>query len=283
MGRPKKVIEPGTQFRHLTVVREDGRIGNNVAYLCKCDGQHETSDERLVRVTGSDLLRGTAVSCGCARKIQVRPGDVYGYATVLRMLGTDGKRTMFECRCDGTHPDGQPRSFTASGSHLKSGSVVSCGCRREELKRSIKTHVIKTHGLSKHPLYCTWSSMMRRCYNPKDAAFPNYGGRGITVCDTWHDIATFIADMYPSHQEGHTLDRRDNDGHYEPSNCRWATPATQNNNQRSNIIVTINGHSTTVAKAARRSGINPQTAYARIRAGWSLEEATTLPALRRPT
>jgi len=76
---------------------------------------------------------------------------------------------------------------------------------------------------SKNPLYQTWYLMMYRCYNPKYYKYHRYGGRGITVCAEWHSFANFIKDMQPTYLYGHTLDRRNNDGNYEPSNCCWIT------------------------------------------------------------
>jgi hypothetical protein len=281
MGRPKKVIEPGTRFRHLVVIKEDGRIGNNVAYLCTCDGHHGTAEIRKIRVAGSDLLRGRAVSCGCARESNLRPGEVYGRVTVLRKAEKDGKHTRYECRCDGPHPDGEPRFFTTVGTRLKDGSVVSCGCRREELCQNIAQHVIRTHGLSSHPLYGIWNGMMQRCYNPKESGYQDYGGRGISVCESWHDVRNFVADMEATHRPGLSIDRKNNNGNYSLENCRWEERVVQANNTRANVYVEIDGKKASIAVWARRFGINPQTVYARIRAGWDTAEALRHPILRR--
>jgi hypothetical protein len=100
-----------------------------------------------------------------------------------------------------------------------------------------------THGMSRHPLRGTWKSMMDRCYKPKGASYKNYGGRGINVCERWHDLRTFITDIereigprppgqYPNGRPLYTLDRIDNDGNYEPGNVRWADRKMQKANQR---------------------------------------------------
>ncbi len=83
-----------------------------------------------------------------------------------------------------------------------------------------------------HPLYAIWFLMLQRCTNPKATGYKNYGGRGISVCERWYHFANFAADMNPRPSLEHTLDRRENDGNYEPSNCRWVLRAVQNNNKR---------------------------------------------------
>jgi hypothetical protein len=126
------------------------------------------------------------------------------------------------------------------------------------------------HGLCDTPIYSIHAHMMARCYNPNAAGFKNYGGRGIVVCRRWHDVKNFYNDMGKP-PSGMLLDRKDNNGHYEPSNCRWATRTEQNNNTRSNITLSYSGRSLTVSQWARELGMKPHTIRARYHRGLSVD------------
>ena len=93
--------------------------------------------------------------------------------------------------------------------------------------------------ITSHPLYIIWQSMRQRCLNPNALRYPNYGARGITICERWNDFTLFLEDM-GERPEFHSLDRIDNNGNYEPSNCRWATSTVQNNNRRMRTVVNDN-------------------------------------------
>jgi hypothetical protein len=137
---------------------------------------------------------------------------------------------------------------TVQLAHLRGGDTQSCGCQRRDntldfnrsarhrdLQRIAMKDFNRTHGMKSHKLYDTWKQMLYRCEAPAHKDYPNYGGRGISVCKSWHDVQAFIGWI-----EGHlgprpdrrSLDRIDNDGNYEPGNVRWATPAEQRRNQR---------------------------------------------------
>lgn len=128
------------------------------------------------------------------------------------------------------------------------------------------------------PTYLTWTSMLARCNNAKIRAYPDYGGRGISVCERWRDFANFLADM-GERPRGHSLDRINNDGNYEPGNCRWATRATQNNNSRHNVTLTIGDRSMTLEAWSRESGIKQPTLSKRLAAGWPMDLMLLAPKL----
>jgi hypothetical protein len=116
-------------------------------------------------------------------------------------------------------------------------STKSCGCYH--IKRAIETNI--KHECAKHPIYSIWKNMKDRCLNPNNRRYKDYGGRGVKVCDRWLNVEYFIDDMYPSYQEGLTLDRINVNGDYEPDNCRWTTKTVQARNTRDIKITNISG------------------------------------------
>jgi hypothetical protein len=157
-------------------------------------------------------------------------GNCFGNLTVIASRPRSKKRErQWLCLCIcGT-------SIIATESHLKSGRTKSCGCLKRE-KTKITGLQNATHGAtsskksSLYPTYISWKGMLSRCHRPSDPFFHRYGGRGITVCGNWKQFETFLNDM-GKRPADHTLDRINNAGNYEPSNCRWATAAQQRANQ----------------------------------------------------
>lgn len=133
------------------------------------------------------------------------------------------------------------------------------------------------HGKSYTPEYRAWLSMKTRCYNQNYHLYDKYGGRGIKVCNRWkNSFENFLADVGQRPSSKHSLDRRDNNGNYEPKNVRWATPKEQNNNQSNTPYITYNGETRPIGYWAKKLNISNQSLRYRVK-HWTVEEAVTLP------
>lgn len=131
-------------------------------------------------------------------------------------------------------------------------------------------------GLRATRAYTSWDGMIQRCFNPNNKRFKGYGGRGITVCERWRKFHDFYADM-GERPSGLSIDRINNDGDYEPGNCRWATPKQQQNNLRTNAFIEFRGERLRKHEWARRMGISIGALFFRLQHGWSIERALTTP------
>lgn len=166
-------------------------------------------------------------------------------------------------------------------SSIKKGKIHSCGCLR--MKMFIEMAVV--HSLYKHPLYTAYHSMLQRCTNESHPNYEDYGGRGITVCSEWgNSFQVFynwaIANGY---MDGKSLDREENDGIYEPANCRWVNQAQQNRNKRTTFSITGFGETKCLQDWAKdsRCGIGKTCLRYRLKRGWSLEKAFSVPLFKR--
>lgn len=121
------------------------------------------------------------------------------------------------------------------------------------------------------PLYVTWARMLGRCRNPNNTKYPQYGGRGISVCERWHTFVSFAEDMGPK-PDGMSLDRIDVNGNYEPGNCRWATDQEQQRNKNNNRLLTLDGQTKCVTEWAELCGLKESTIRERLRKGWDAKD-----------
>ena len=183
-------------------------------------------------------------------------GRRFGKLTVLSRSENQGLHTRWKCICD----CGNIKEVI--GSHLQSGSIVSCGCQSKERISKLNYR----HGKSRTRLYNIWCGMKSRCCDVNCASFPKYGGRGIKICDEW--FSDFIAFHDWALKNGYssnlTIDRIDVNGDYSPENCRWETPKNQSNNTRRTILISYLGETMSIKNLSEQLGINYHRLYKAI-------------------
>lgn len=198
-------------------------------------------------------------------------GKRFHRLTVIELIGKQNNRTLWKAICD----CGITKSFI--GSSLVSGNTRSCGCLQEENRWLSKSHGHAHRGKITRT-YKAWVGLNERCCNPKNKEFENYGARGITVCKMWHHktpngFSNFLSEMGEC-PPLLTIDRIDNNGNYEPSNCRWASQQEQASNRRNNRWIEFDGRKQILRDWAKETGLDPVTISTRIdRLGWSIERA----------
>lgn len=186
-----------------------------------------------------------------------RFGRLLVVSEVIRGSRRDGSKPRVRCLCDCT------KEKVVDIRSLLRGSTRSCGClsSQETARRNMK------HGMCGYPEYQVWEAMWARC---RSTSQPNYGGRGIYVDAPWSDFGAFIRDM-GRRPRGGTLERVNNSQGYSPSNCVWATREAQNNNKRTNVLLTFRGETKTVAVWSKELNLRPTTVYSRVLRGLPAE------------
>lgn len=215
---PKRKNLTGQKFRKLTVVEyaSPEQYGSGM-WKVRCD-----CGSSLV-VRGNDLKSGNTKSCGCLRRSDLT-GQKYGKLTVIGFAEIRNKTAYWKTVCD------CGRRKTLPGPQIKNGSIRSCNCLKGDVR------VIHGHGrrAATSRTYKSWRNMKQRCLNPNHRHYEYYGGRGITVCERWRkSFENFLADM-GERPLGTSIDRIDNNGNYEPGNCRWMHWQGQVENKRRN-------------------------------------------------
>lgn len=205
-------------------------------------------------------------------RIKNLQGMKFGRLTIKNISHKDKRNNiMWNAVCDCGN------STVVRASNLLRGTVRSCGC----LAKENASQRSKTHGKSYDSIYRIWLNMITRTSNKKDVSYEHYGGRGIEVCERWHDFNNFYADMGDK-PNGKTLDRIDVNGDYCKENCRWATSEQQCNNKTNNHFLTYKGETKTVSQWSRYAGIKAQTLFHRINIhNWSIEDALTTPTRKK--
>ena len=271
----------GKQFGHLTVISYAGNIKNSKNkiihyYNCKCD----CGNPNLIKVSRSHLLENHTQSCGHCTEYDII-GKRFGRLVVKSV---DHKNhfglVYYDCQCDCGN------NTIVARSSLIEGNTKSCGCYATERSKEIN----KTHGMAKTSFWRRWTHLRQRCNNPTDAAYHNYGGRGITYDPRWNQFENFRDDMYESYieacniygEENISIDRIDNNGNYCKENCRWVNNKIQCNNRRSNFLVNINGNIMTLSEIPNNFSIDVsyKTLNSRLANGWDLKNSILIPRER---
>jgi len=201
-------------------------------------------------------------------------GQRFGRLTVLERDGYLHGKNAWKCQCD------CGRIVRRTGSAMLQGVSLSCGCMRREL--AAERHTKHNHCGTR--LYTVYNNMKARCYNPHNHKFHRYGARGIKICEGWlNDFNNFYEwAMSNGYRDDLTIDRINNDGDYEPTNCRWVTNEEQSNNRSSNHLIEYQGQTRNLTEWSKITGLSFSTISARIhQLEWSPEKALTTPLLRR--
>lgn len=261
----------------LTVIRraEDYVIPSGdhiVQWLCRCDCGKE------IKLTAQKVREGKTLSCGCDPYLIIN--KTFGRLTVLYRAKDKEKKgsgILYHCRCS----CGKERDIPVH--NLISGATKSCGCLSRELAKQRATKYTGLNSSSK--LYGAWHNMLTRCLVPENSRYYDYGGRGITVCEEWKDFNNFkewsLKNGYVE-GKGLSIDRINNNGNYEPLNCRWIPLSEQSFNKRSNKFITYNNETMTMKEWSLKLGINYDTLRNRFKEGWPIEKALTEPVHKRP-
>lgn len=188
-------------------------------------------------------------------------GERYDRLVAVRRVANKGRQTrwLFMCDCGA--------EAEASLGAVRSGEIRSCGCLIGDANRMRLFKHGHSQGSRPSPTYISWAGAKARCFNVKNKRFADYGGRGITMCDRWRDsFEAFLADM-GERPKGTSIDRIDNDGHYEPGNCRWARKGQQNGNVRGRTRITYDGQAYSISEFATLMKVDFGNLYYRIKAG----------------
>ena len=197
-------------------------------------------------------------------------GEKFGKLVVVKFDINVGKHSKWICICD------CGKEVSCYRSNLVGKKSKSCGCKSEETIEKIRAGATK-HGMSRTKTYKAWIGMKGRCLNEKYSNYPNYGGRGIKVCERWlESFENFFADMGEC-PDGMSIDRKDNNDDYKPENCRWSTDQEQMNNRRVTTYLSAFGKTMTLLEWAGEMGVPKYVIRNRIKSGWSAEDALSTP------
>lgn len=199
-------------------------------------------------------------------------GQVFGRLTVIRFVGKGRSRKVLwlcKCKCG--------KETVVNANNLKR-NTKSCGCLKREISVDVGKISNFKHGEAKSPEYQSWIDMIRRCRDEDNISWKFYGGRGIKVCERWHNFLNFLRDMGRKPFLDAQIDRNDNQGNYCPENCRWATRQEQARNKSNNVFLTYQGETKCLAEWANILGVRYQTLHDRLRKlKWSIGRVLSTP------
>lgn len=197
-------------------------------------------------------------------------GQRFGALTVLSRAGSLRSFAAWLCRCD----CGQ--EVVVRSDKLREGRRKACTLNGHTWQ-SQQPRALSTRYPSE---YSTWEHMHARCKNKGHRNYKNYGGRGIRVCKEWRSFEQFFKDLGAKPSALHTIERDDTNGNYEPANCRWATAAEQRRNTRTSVFVEYEGQRMLLTDVVEKLGLKRSVVYGRLKNGWHLEDALTVPVLK---
>jgi hypothetical protein len=203
-------------------------------------------------------------------------GQKFGRLTVLERRGSNKQHNaLWLCKCE------CGKEKIISSINLRKGKSKSCGCLRDMLHEG-KNNPSYKHGESKSRIYHILAGMIQRCDNSNCKAYKNYGDRGIKVCNEWKDKENGFINFYNwaianGYDKGLTIDRIDNNGNYEPNNCRWSNRLEQNNNKRNTKKIVYNEKTYTIMELSKKFNIKYETLLSRYKKGWDIEKIIVCP------
>ena len=257
----KAVDLTGKRFNMLTVTgKGDGLISGKqrkTTWICRCDCGN------TIECVTQKLIIGEKYSCGCVKKprkskLEDLTGQRFSRLVVLERAETTNVSTRWKCKCD------CGKECIVLAENLKTGHTKSCGCYRDETRIKNKTK----HGFHHTRIYSVYEKVKQRCCNPNNPSYHRYGGRGITICEEWKDNPeAFIKWAYENGYKEDaeygecTIERIDNNRGYSPDNCKIANEKQQANNRRTNLLITHNGETKTLAQWRDYFGMTQSKAY----------------------
>lgn len=259
---PRMKDETGNVYGKWTVTSRAKSKGG-AQWNCRCECGTESV------ISGRDLRAKATTSCGC-ENVTDEVGNVYGKLTVTEISGEKRDRLHWVCRCE------CGKTVVVSGTVLRRGDQVSCGCHRASAGGNARKG-------KQTPEYRSWRKMHDRCDRPGQKGYEIYGGKGVTICKLWRkSFINFLDDMGPKPSDMHSVDRIDGEGNYScghcaeclakgwTANCRWATPQEQMDNSKRSTMLTYYGTTLSIRGWANKLGVSHSAITYRRKQGWDI-------------